>query len=111
MYQSSRKTKKSSSISAASPDPVFSAGDQALLLYEHKGRTYNVPVVVERAVWAVDESFTLVRPRAPRTDMVYVVKSELGGTMTVRAQDLRPGTVLDRIVAAIESDGPAPSSD
>jgi len=81
-------------------DSLFAGGDAAILLYRRKGRAANVPVRVMRILVDVG-----VGPEgADLKVLAYVVKSELGGELTVRAADLRPGSVLDRISVALESD-------
>jgi len=95
----------------AARDYLFAAGQEAVLLYKHKGRTYQIPVTVVMAVWESDHSFTSKKPTKPRADISYVVKSSLGGTMTVSGALLRPGGTLDRIAIALEFDDVAPDLD
>jgi len=90
--------------SAAPRDVVYAAGDEAILLYSHKGRTYQIPVVVEKSVWEPDHRFSCEKPSKASPDIAYVVRSVLGGTMTVGSRHLRHGSVLDRIAIALEFD-------
>lgn len=76
----------------------FSPGQEAVLIYRKRSRTANVPVTIvglEVSVGQRDDVITDVLVLA------YVVKSEFGGELTVRAEDLRPGTALDRITLAL----------
>ena len=78
----------------------FKGGDSAILLYRRKGRTANVPVEIMRILFDVGVGSN----SGPLKVIAYVVRSEMGGELTVRAADLRPGSVLDRISVALESD-------
>lgn len=88
----------------AAPEHIFAAGDAAILLYERKHRVYNVPVTIVHACWSADERFTTEKPTAVKDDVSYLVRSAQGGELTVPSAQLRPGSILDRIVTAIEFD-------
>ena len=93
-----------SAITAAAKNYTFAAGDAALLLYERGHRIHQVPVTIVHSCWAVDDRFTCKKPTAPKDDVAFLVRSENGGTLTVPGKNLRPGSVLDRIVAALDLD-------
>ena len=98
------KKQPAAAIAAAAPQHVFAAGDAAILLYERRHRIYNVPVTIVHSCWSADERFTTEEPTRARADISYLVRSEYGGELTVQARYLRPGSILDRIITAIEFD-------
>jgi hypothetical protein len=67
-----------------------------VLLYRRKGTTYKALVEIIRVVGSAHDGDPPI--------INYVIRSELGGTMTVGPRQLRPGNVLDRIAAALEDD-------
>jgi hypothetical protein len=81
-------------------DSTFTGGDSAVLLYRRKGRVANVPVQIMGIIFDVGVGSN----GGDLKVLAYVVRSELGGELTVPAADLRPGSVLDRISIALESD-------
>jgi len=91
---------------------TFEPGDPAVMLYHHKGKVFTKPVTVERADWAAPPTKSGSPSLRHPQNIMYTVVSAGGGTMTVGAESLRPGGVLDRIVLGLElSEGEAESSD
>lgn len=87
----------------AAPKLKFSVGDQCLLLYRRKKRFVKVPVVVVELVPPGGRGGVAVESRKVAIDEPsYIVKSVSGGTLHVGAEVLKPGTVLDRIVDALD---------
>jgi len=83
---------------------VFSVGDPAILLYEHKGKTYQKLVEITKASWGGPVT-TGGRPGYRDPELIeYEVRSEQGGVLGVCALSLRPGNILDRISTALELD-------
>lgn len=86
----------------AAPKLKFSVGDQCLLLYRRKKRFVKVPVVVVELVPPFRKGDAIESRKVAIDEPSYIVKSVGGGTLHVGAEVLKPGTVLDRIVDALD---------
>lgn len=80
----------------------FRLGDRALLVHQHKGRTYLASVTVINGLsrFPVGKHFSDYHPHLP---FFYAVQSDLGGCMDVPEGSLRQATILDHIVAALDA--------
>jgi hypothetical protein len=81
---------------------TFDVGDPAIMLHQHKDKTITKKVTVVRVTWYAPLTkggkLSLKYPEG----LSYTVRSGGGGTMTVGARSLRPGTAIDRIALALE---------
>lgn len=85
--------------------PQFAVGDRAILTYIRGAREVLVPVVVSRVgLWISEDPKT---GKVPTGEVLaYVVSSGRGGELQVPPSSLRPDTVLDRIVIALDGHFP-----
>ncbi len=96
-----KKTKRRGPSRRAESSPTFACGDRAVFTYRRKNRRAKVLVTVTSINYELGS-------RVPGLGhsiigcLGYVVRSEHGGELTALPEDLRPGTVLDRILIAIE---------
>lgn len=82
----------------------FSVGEDALYITTRKGKKITVPVKILRGcVEAKVRRNTVGLGFGIRFVQIYRVRSERGGELTIASSELRPGTVLDRILDAIDS--------
>ena len=82
---------------------TFDVGDAAVLIHTYRSKAYKVLVTVIDFSWS-GLVMQVGGKRNPVDTIIYKVRSEHGGTLSVRAQDLRPGNALDRIAAALADD-------
>ena len=81
----------------------FFVDDLALYIYERSGKTYIVPVMIQK----VHRKLLNPEAKSPkgwRYALTYTVYSHTGGEMTALPENLRPDTVLDRIDLALMRD-------
>jgi hypothetical protein len=95
-----RKTKKSVRPVAESSH-TFECGDPAILVFPAKGRRIKLPVTIAEVIYSASLDSSQKSCVVHRI-CAYKVRSEFGGELTVSPDSLRPGTVLDRINAALE---------
>lgn len=96
-----KRARKPQKQKAAPEGPMFSEGAEVLLRYQQKRRVGNILVRVIFVRWGLVQRGNGSSGTALEI-IDYLVRSEFGGELTVKAGDLRPGTVLDRINLALE---------
>lgn len=79
----------------------FSVGDQVLLTYSHKKRQARTVGVIVEIIWGAYLN-KLGRRTEPLKPIYYKIKTQHGGEFSAVPDDVRPGTILDRINVALE---------
>jgi len=81
---------------------VFDVGDPAVVLHQHKDRTITKTVTVTMVTWTAPLTKAGYLSLRHPEGLSYTVVSAGGGTMTVGARSLWPGSAIDRIALALE---------
>ena len=93
--------KKPTRQTSATSSQRFSCGDLVIYTYTKKTRRAKSLVTIIRVLESAYFDLESSTPLRLETD-AYGIRSEFGGELTVSAENLRPGNVLDRINSALE---------